>query len=84
MYLFEILLHNKELMQKVCPRCASVFTCREDNILECGCVQVILSPEQLDYIAGHYIGCLCMSCLNEIQQQVESGLPGINLNVQSK
>ena len=53
-------------MTKTCPHCHCEFDCRNDNILECDCVHVILSKEALNYISSRYADCLCVDCLQEI------------------
>jgi len=53
-------------MEKVCPRCGSLFSCLHDNILECQCAFVPLDPLQRAYIESNYSGCLCHICLQEI------------------
>ena len=55
-------------MTKICPRCQCEFECRNDNVLECDCVHVILSKEALDYISSRYPDCLCVDCLREINR----------------
>ncbi|MCF8226689.1 MAG: cysteine-rich CWC family protein [Bacteroidales bacterium] len=54
-------------MQKSCPKCHSAFECRNDNIMECACVDVILSAEDRNYISGKYDDCLCVDCLVELK-----------------
>ena len=48
---------------KHCQRCGKGFECKSGSILLCQCQTVVLSPEQLDYIASHFDDCLCASCL---------------------
>jgi hypothetical protein len=55
-------------MTKICPHCQKKFECRNDNVLECDCVHVILSREALDYISSRYNDCLCVDCLREINR----------------
>ena len=55
-------------MTKTCPYCHCEFECRNDNILECDCVHVILSKEALNYISSRFADCLCVDCLREINQ----------------
>lgn len=59
------------IMQKECPRCGNVFICREDNIMECECIYIPLSPEAHDFMANHYKGCLCSECLTDIGKMFE-------------
>jgi hypothetical protein len=53
-------------MTKICPHCQSNFECRNDQIMECDCVNVILTKEALRYVSSRYADCLCVDCLNEI------------------
>lgn len=75
-----ISLRKDNWMQKVCPRCSADFDCREDSVLECDCVHVILSPQQIEFLAENYNGCLCVECLREIQQDFEPVIPLSNIS----
>lgn len=55
-------------MTKICPHCQCEFECRNDNVLECDCIHVILGKEALDYISSRYSDCLCVDCLREISR----------------
>jgi|GEM_PF-2354596 len=50
------------------PCCGHVFECKLGSVLICHCSDVQLSPEQLDYIADKWDGCLCHSCLLNIKK----------------
>ena len=52
-------------MQKMCPRCSSSFTCREDRTDLCHCTRIYLLSGVRDYIKENYEKCLCPSCLKE-------------------
>ncbi len=54
-------------MKKNCPRCNTLFECRNENIMECDCIKIILSHHDQQYIAQKYDGCLCLKCLKEIK-----------------
>ncbi len=56
-------------MIKECPRCQRAFECKNDNILECDCVKVVISKETYDYISQKYDDCLCINCLKEIEKE---------------
>ena len=58
--------HHEE---KFCPRCQRAFECKSGSILLCQCQTVLLSPEQLEYIAGKYDDCLCSRCLLEARSE---------------
>ncbi|MEE9462538.1 MAG: cysteine-rich CWC family protein [Bacteroidales bacterium] len=53
-------------MTKICPHCQRDFECRNDNVMECDCVNVIMSKESLHYINNLYSDCLSVDCLHEI------------------
>ncbi|RFM32100.1 cysteine-rich CWC family protein [Chitinophaga silvisoli] len=52
-----------------CPRCKQPFECRVGSILRCQCQAVTLNEEERIYIAEHYSGCLCASCMEEMKEQ---------------
>lgn len=54
-------------MKKQCPSCGIEFVCQPDNILECQCTQIHLSPEILAYIDELYHGCVCLQCLKDLK-----------------
>jgi hypothetical protein len=55
--------------KKRCPRCQQSFECKSGSILLCQCQTVLLTPEQLEYIASQYEDCLCSKCLLEIRAE---------------
>ena len=56
-------------MEKICPRCNTAFDCRSDNIMECDCINVVISPESYQYISEKYDDCLCTKCLKQIEAE---------------
>ncbi|WP_072361297.1 cysteine-rich CWC family protein [Chitinophaga sancti] len=52
-----------------CPRCNKAFECRVGSILRCQCQEVTLNEEERIYIAEHYAGCLCASCMQVMKEQ---------------
>ncbi|MDH5445047.1 MAG: cysteine-rich CWC family protein [Gammaproteobacteria bacterium] len=54
---------NPKHETKHCQRCNREFECKSGSILLCQCQTVVLSPEQLDYIATRFSDCLCARCL---------------------
>lgn len=57
---------------KTCPRCSRDFECKAGSITQCQCNQVQLSEATNIYIQQQYNDCLCLACLQELQQQVGS------------
>ena len=55
--------------EKHCPRCQRTFECKSGSILLCQCQTVLLTPEQLEYIAAKYEDCLCSKCLLEARSE---------------
>lgn len=51
-----------------CPRCGSEFLCKPGSITLCHCFDVKLSPEQQEWIAERWQGCLCGACLREVAE----------------
>lgn len=51
-----------------CPRCGSEFACKPGSITQCHCFEVKLTPEQQEWIAERWQGCLCGSCLRELSE----------------
>ena len=62
-------------MQKVCPRCGATFECMHNDILQCHCASVRLSPEQHAYLKETYPDCLCHVCLTQL---AAGNIPYIN------
>lgn len=62
---------TKTDMEKICPRCATVFVCRVDNIRLCNCGKIILNDGVREYIKQHWGKCLCFDCLTNINQNIE-------------
>ena len=54
--------------QEKCPRCHQLFLCNKNDITACQCHQITLSAEQLKMIEINYHGCLCISCLLQLQK----------------
>jgi len=52
-------------MKKICPRCSSTFSCREDHTDLCHCTRIYLLTGVRDYIKESYDECLCPHCLKE-------------------
>ncbi|MCK5105849.1 MAG: cysteine-rich CWC family protein [Cyclobacteriaceae bacterium] len=43
--------------------------CNNHNIIKCGCMEVPLNNTAREIISEQYDGCLCVSCLEEINNQ---------------
>lgn len=57
-----------------CPRCGKPFICRNDDIVNCQCAAVALSPEDRAYIADRYDCCLCADCLRALAAERRKAL----------
>ena len=60
-------------MIKTCPRCASNFECKEDDILKCDCVEIKLSTKTRRLLGSTYNDCLCPACLVEFENETMKG-----------
>ena len=47
-----------------CERCNKKFVCNVNDIKNCQCSQVKLSPETQTFLSKTNWGCLCIDCLN--------------------
>lgn len=61
-------MKEKEL-DKTCSRCRAIFVCHANDIANCQCQQVELTPNSRQFISSHYQDCLCINCLIEISNQ---------------
>ena len=52
-----------------CSRCGGEFICgAADTSQPCACTTVALDVQTLASLRERYTGCLCLSCLREIQR----------------
>lgn len=51
-----------------CPRCAAPFECGRDTI-DCWCNEVSLNDITRTSLAEFYAGCLCRTCLTEMENR---------------
>jgi len=58
-------------MVKTCPHCGNKFDCKENDIYNCDCLSVNLSPKSRAYIASHYNECLCVKCLRYFEETIK-------------
>lgn len=56
--------------EKYCPRCNKMFECKAGSITQCQCNTVKLTEEERSFIEKKYSDCLCLSCLDELKQQL--------------
>ncbi|NJN26677.1 MAG: cysteine-rich CWC family protein [Cyclobacteriaceae bacterium] len=54
---------------KTCPECGKMFECSNNNILNCRCIEVMLSSTARRQIAEKYRDCLCPECLRQVAAQ---------------
>lgn len=54
-----------------CPRCSKRFVCLAGNISGCNCRQVALGDAARTYIAALFAGCLCNTCLLELNYEYD-------------
>lgn len=55
--------------QKNCPRCNQLFECKVGDIAHCQCSAVQLSLEVHMFIDSKYHDCLCLSCLQNLNNK---------------
>lgn len=67
-------------MKKICPRCLSAFTCREDRTDVCRCTHIYMVPGSRDYIKDYFNKCLCPAC----QKEISDNYNGIGINPKYK
>jgi len=58
--------------EKQCPRCKSTFECKAGTITQCQCIQIKISEALTQQIALQYNDCLCLQCLQQLQQLADS------------
>jgi Cysteine-rich CWC len=57
----------------LCPRCGGDFHCgANDPATPCACKAIALDAQTLAALRERYAGCLCLSCLREIQRSEPS------------
>jgi len=50
-----------------CARCGGEFTCKPNDISQCDCMKVRISPEEQDFISSKALKCVCNGCLKELK-----------------
>jgi len=54
---------------KICERCHAPLVCRSQDIQQCDCNKVYLTPETITVIRQQFGDCLCNQCLIELSEQ---------------
>lgn len=57
--------------EKYCPKCNSRFICKSGDIVNCQCNTVELSEAAKDFLLRTSFDCLCKSCLEKINQDIQ-------------
>ncbi|MBE7177942.1 MAG: cysteine-rich CWC family protein [Mucilaginibacter polytrichastri] len=58
-----------------CERCGTRMECKANAYTKCACTAVQLTPFETQFISEQFEGCLCVSCLAELQREYQSGTP---------
>ncbi len=58
-------------MEKVCPRCYKSFLCRNDQILECWCLNEPINSDLRKFLADNFTDCLCAICILDLRKRLE-------------
>jgi hypothetical protein len=53
---------------KSCPCCGKVFECKPGDIANCQCFGIKISEEASVFIAKKYVDCICIGCLQALNQ----------------
>lgn len=56
------------LVDDRCPRCGGAFHCGANDAAPCACATIALDAATLVALRVRYAGCLCLTCLREIQR----------------
>lgn len=69
-------------MNEKCARCGCKFECKSDDIEQCQCNTIILSSEELSFIASKFDNCLCAKCLKELHSEfLEKETQPLNMTI---
>jgi hypothetical protein len=55
--------------QKHCPRCNKLFECKVGDVTRCQCNNLKLGDEVQAFIGLKYQDCLCIDCLQTLQNK---------------
>jgi len=50
-----------------CTRCGNEFICKPNDISQCDCMKVRISPEEQNFISAKALTCVCNSCLKDLK-----------------
>ena len=53
-----------------CPRCQQPIQCLASDIAHCECSKIRLQPETIHFLEKTNYGCLCNTCLSDVNQLV--------------
>lgn len=53
--------------EKHCPRCNTIFECKAGTIMQCQCSAIQLTVKESAFVRAKYDDCLCINCLQELQ-----------------
>lgn len=60
-------LQNSASQKKECPRCHQPFPCQAQQIKNCACFGLELSPQTTEFLKNSfYKDCLCKKCLTDL------------------
>ena len=52
-----------------CDRCNARIECKANSYTKCQCSVVQLTINEVQYISENYEGCMCASCLLDLQSE---------------
>jgi len=56
---------------KKCPRCGTFFECKLGSITICQCTDIAISETVKTFVQDNYDDCLCIRCLQQLQEKFE-------------
>lgn len=60
----------KEVSEKHCSNCGKKVLCRVNDIVNCSCSNIELSPQTRQFLLKTYFDCLCNHCLEELNNKI--------------
>lgn len=52
-----------------CERCGKRIECKANSFTKCQCSVVYLNLNEVQYISEQFDGCMCASCLGDLQME---------------